>query len=184
MNSLLSSPRKSAKRVLPDKRGPIRRSLSIGHGVWAPALPPIKSGVGRDDSTTNGTKPKELTDMTDAQDRLLLQEKIHRTQHKMVDAIERIVDSLTPAPPPPRALAAERRQVANLVGAPKFCARRACRRTHCCQGEPAECLSVVLPLLDADRLAGLLPRRKRRGALRPAPRRGAQARASPCRPAS
>ena len=46
---LLSSPR---------RRGPIRRSLSIAHGVWVPALPPIKSGVGRDDSAnmpqTNG----------------------------------------------------------------------------------------------------------------------------------
>ena len=33
----LSSPRQSAKRVLPNKRGPIRRSFSIGHGVWVPA---------------------------------------------------------------------------------------------------------------------------------------------------
>jgi len=33
----------------PRKRGPIRRSLSIGNGVWVPGLPPIKSGVARDD---------------------------------------------------------------------------------------------------------------------------------------
>src|SRR5471032_464445 len=51
--------------------------------------------------------------MTDKQDRLRLQEQIRRTQHKVVDALEGIVDRLSPQPAPARSLAAERRQIAN-----------------------------------------------------------------------
>ena len=98
---------------------------------------------------------------TDTQDRLRLQEKIRRTQHKVIDALERIVDALAPEPAPARSRAAERRQVANLLGAAQFCAKRACRRAHCCLGEPAECLRIGLPLLDGGRLAGLLQTRQR-----------------------
>jgi hypothetical protein len=116
-------------------------------------------------------KPMELARMddkmhdklTDKQARLLLQEKIRRTQHKMVDAIETIVDTLAAetAPPPAPSRTAERRQIANLLGTSHFCAKRACRRARCCLGEPTECLRVVMPLLDGGRLAGLLARRKR-----------------------
>ena len=103
-----------------------------------------------------------MTDkMTDTQDRQLLLEKIRRTQHKIVDVIEGIVDALTPQAAPARSRAAERRQLANLLGAAQFCARRACRRAHGCLGEPAECLRIVLPLLDAGRLDDALARRKR-----------------------
>jgi hypothetical protein len=99
--------------------------------------------------------------MTDKQDRLRLQEQIRRTQHKVVDALEGIVDRLSPQPAPARSLAAERRQIANLLGAWQFCAKRACRRAHCCLGEPTECLRICMPVLDAGPLAGLLQRRKR-----------------------
>jgi hypothetical protein len=99
--------------------------------------------------------------MTDKQDRLRLQEKIRRTQHKMVDALEAIVDTLAAEPAPARSRAAERRQLANLLGAWQFCAKRACRRAHGCLGEPADCLRSCLPLLDGDRLAGLVQRRQR-----------------------
>ncbi len=99
---------------------------------------------------------------TDTQHRLRLQKKIRRTERKVVAALERIVDRLIPEPPPPCSRTAERRQVANVIGASQFCARSACRRAHCCLGEPAQCLRLALPLLDAGRLAGLLPSRQRR----------------------
>jgi len=110
----------------------------------------------------------ELARMNDKQDRLRLQEKIRRTQHKMVDVAESIVDRLAAETLPAPSRAAERRQVANLLGAAQFCARRACRRAHCCLGEPTECLRICLPLLDAGPLADILQRRKR-------PRRAAPA---------
>ncbi len=105
--------------------------------------------------------------MNDKQDRLAQQEKMRRTQHKLVDALEMIVDRLAAGVAPKLSLAAERRQVANLLGAAQFCARRACRRAQCCLGEPAECLRICMPLLDGGRLAGLLARRR-------APRRAAE----------
>jgi hypothetical protein len=108
----------------------------------------------------------ELIRMNDQQDRLRLQEKIRRTQHKMVDALEAIVDALAPEPTPAPSRAAERRQLANGLGAWQFCAKRACGRAQCCRGEPAECLRIGLPLLEGSRLASLLQRRRR-------PRRGA-----------
>lgn len=68
---------------------------------------------------------------TDTQHRLRLQKKIRRTERKVVAALERIVDRLIPEPPPPaRSRTAERRQVANVIGASQFCARSACRRAH------------------------------------------------------
>jgi hypothetical protein len=99
---------------------------------------------------------------TDKQARLLLREKLRRTQHKMADVIEGVVDTLAPEAKPAPSRAAERPQIADLLGTSRFCARRACRRAQACLGEPTQCLRVLMPVLDGGRLAGLLARRQRR----------------------
>ena len=105
---------------------------------------------------------------SDKQTRLLLRETIRRAQQTMADVVEGVVDTLAAEAKPALSRAAERRQIANLLGTSQFCARRACRRAQACLGEPTECLRVVMPLLDDGRLAGLLARRQRtrRGARR------------------
>lgn len=40
-----------------------------------------------------------------------------------------------------------RGQIANLLRTSQFCARPACRRSHCCRGEPLHCLQTMMPLL-------------------------------------
>ena len=100
--------------------------------------------------------------LSDNEHRRLLQDKIRRTQHKMLDVLEGVVDAVTPKPEPPLARVAERRQIANILGAWQFCARRGCRRARCCLGEPRECLRVTMPLLEGTAFAGLVKKSKRR----------------------
>lgn len=87
------------------------------------------------------------------------QDRIARIGHKAVDACEKIIDTVnglnasahtrrTPAH-------VARRQIANTLRVSQFCAMRACRRSHCCRGEPAHCLQSVLPLLTAQTFIGV-----------------------------
>lgn len=94
-------------------------------------------------------------------------DRMSRIGHKAIDACERIIDTVNslnePAHtrrPPAHVV---RRQIANMLRVSQFCALRACRRSHCCRGEPAHCLQSVLPLLPAQTFNGLR-RGKRRTA--------------------
>ena len=51
-----------------------------------------------------------------------------------------------------------RRQIAYMLRTSQFCANRACRRSHCCRGEPAHCLQAALPLLPYEALGTVLAR--------------------------
>lgn len=109
------------------------------------------------------TNAKELARRADADMRLQIQQRIRATQLKLVEACERNVDEIT-SRQEARALsvADERRQYANALHASKVCARPRCRRTQSCQGDPADCLRVVLPAIGLDKaLAHLIERQKR-----------------------
>ena len=57
-----------------------------------------------------------------------------------------------------------RRRLAHIVGVPRLCSRKACRRTRSCRGEPKHCLAVALPVLPPEVVAELaLGQRGRRG---------------------
>ena len=92
-----------------------------------------------------------------------VQEQITRTHHKMLDALERIVDQLAPPPPrlgtPPPDV--RRRQIANIMRLSNFCARSQCRRSGCCRGEPLHCLQIAIPLLPPGAFAGIVTPRQR-----------------------
>ena len=101
-------------------------------------------------------------------ERQQFQERMAHIAHKAIDACEKIVDTVSAglenAAHPHRAPAVvARRQIANMLRVSQYCANRACRRSHCCRGEPAHCLQSVLPLLPAQRFSGLR-RGKRRTA--------------------
>lgn len=104
---------------------------------------------------------------------------IDRMMFKIAEAAELIVDDISgslsapaqnhsaPANKIPPDVA--RRRVANMLRASRFCARPACRRSHCCRGEPLHCLRAVMPLLPAEALEGVLKKR-RPGTAKPVPR--------------
>jgi hypothetical protein len=48
-----------------------------------------------------------------------------------------------------------------MLGLWRACAKRRCRRSGCCRGEPLDCLRYGLPLFP-DALAGLLKMRRPR----------------------
>lgn len=94
-----------------------------------------------------------------------MRERVTATSHKMLDAIDRIVDRLAPPAPrvgtPPPDVA--RRQLANILRLSNFCPRSQCRRSGRCRGEPLHCLQIAVPLLPPDAFAGILtPRRRQR----------------------
>ena len=83
-----------------------------------------------------------------------IERRVREVQFDLVEACGRVVAQIG-RPDEARALAVahERRQFANMLRASEFCHRRACRRVHSCQGEPTQCLSVLLPALGLDRAA-------------------------------
>jgi hypothetical protein len=93
-------------------------------------------------------------------------------QMEIVDACGRVVEKIG-RPDESRALAVAdaRRQFANMLHASTFCHRSTCRRRRSCQGEPTQCLSVLLPALGFDRAAEALLQLKK-------PKRANRARAS------
>ena len=92
-----------------------------------------------------------------------IQQRTRQVQLRLVDVCERIVDQLTQAQERHAlARADQRRQYANMLHAAEVCSRPRCRRTRSCQGEPADCLRVLLPAIGLDKaVAHLVARRKR-----------------------
>ena len=92
--------------------------------------------------------------------------RLDRIEQKMLDALERLVESMArkpePALPAPT-LPVIRRQVANELRLWRFCARATCRRSACCRGEPSECLRYGAPLLPPEALTPPRKARVRRG---------------------
>ena len=68
---------------------------------------------------------------------------------KLLDRAESLIDQIAAKPAAREALPriAARRQVAQILGSPRFCSRKICRRTKACCGEPKHCLAIALPLL-------------------------------------
>ena len=98
-------------------------------------------------------------------DRQKINANIARIQSKIVDTAEHIIDVVAVdlkkpetgrAPAQKSPVIVARRQIANMLGVSQFCANPACRRSHCCRGEPAHCLQSVVPLLPAQAFDGLL----------------------------
>lgn len=98
-----------------------------------------------------------------------IRDRIDAVAARMVDAAERIVETLNapPAKPPAPPLAVARRQLANMLRTAQFCDLKICQRARCCRGEPLHCLRIAVPLLPEDELTGLLrkgpARQARRG---------------------
>ena len=91
-----------------------------------------------------------------------LAQRIREVQLGIIDACARLVDQLARKDETSAlALADQRRQFANMLHASAVCHRRACRRTQSCQGEPSQCLAVLLPAIGFDRPADLLAPRKK-----------------------
>jgi hypothetical protein len=104
-------------------------------------------------------------------DRQKINDHIARVQFKIVDTAEHILDIVAadlkkPAAGPKAPATVTRRQIANMLRVSQFCALRACRRSHCCRGEPAHCLQAIVPLLPAQAFDGLLRVKRPRGAAR------------------
>ena len=111
---------------------------------------------------TTPLSPAQMKIRKDENDeRRHIRQRVHAAQHKLIDACEHVLDRLKPAPAAARSRQDERRQFANLLGLPKLCAKRACRRSRSCQSEPLDCLRIAFPLLAPDTLAGLVARRKK-----------------------
>lgn len=103
------------------------------------------------------------------EDRERLREHIARVQFKIIDAAAHIVDVVAadmkqPAEKRKAQATVARRQVANLLRASQFCANKACRRSHCCRGEPLHCLQSAMPLLPPEAFGELVKKKRRQGA--------------------
>jgi hypothetical protein len=84
--------------------------------------------------------------------------RIEMLKGKVLDGLEAVLDTMAAARRDADNLALEqaRRQLAHIVRAPEFCARKRCRRRKACCGEPKQCLAVLLPLLPPDKVEALL----------------------------
>ncbi len=98
-------------------------------------------------------------------ERRQMREDIGRVQFKIVDAAGQIADAVAsrftkPAQGRKAPAQIARRQIANLLRTSQFCANKACRRTHCCRGEPLHCLQSVITLLPPEAFDGLLKNKR------------------------
>ena len=120
--------------------------------------------------TTPAPDAKAAAPRANEDPRQRIERRVRELQVDLVEACARVIDRLGRNDEARSlAIADERRQFANMLHASKFCHRSACRRRQSCQGEPTQCLSVLLPALGLDRAAAaLLPLkgRKRRKAQR------------------
>ncbi len=89
--------------------------------------------------------------------------RIQQLAGGVLDGVERVIARVA-ANDAARApsIADMRRHGANMVETWRFCARSACRRKHCCRGEPLQCLRLAVPLLPEGALEGLVGRRRAR----------------------
>jgi hypothetical protein len=80
-----------------------------------------------------------------------IQNRIKSAQLKLLDIIHTTLDDLTRKPEPFQpTLPVFRRNTANTLGLWQFCPQNRCRRSHCCRGEPLNCLYLALPLMPPD----------------------------------
>jgi hypothetical protein len=95
--------------------------------------------------------------------KFILRARISDISQRILDVAEATVMNLTAAPPtPPASKTVARRQAANMLEVWRVCALRTCRRTHCCRGEPTDCLRYALPVLPPDMLQRLASPRLRK----------------------
>ncbi len=88
--------------------------------------------------------------------------RIKATQARVLDAIDGILDKMTPQAPATPPIAVTRRLVANTFKLWRYCDRSQCRRSQCCRGEPRHCLHACLPLVPAKHQPPLMQRGKAR----------------------
>ena len=118
-------------------------------------------------SYPNITTPAPSASELDRRAAADMRRRIHRRasalQLNVLDAFEHILAQIAQRQQTDAlARADERRQYANMLHAADFCSRRRCRRMRSCQGEPADCLRVLLPAIGLDKaVAHLVARRKR-----------------------
>ncbi len=101
------------------------------------------------------------------EDRKKLRQDIARVQFKIVDTAAHIVDVVAadmkrPAEERKMQASAARRQVANLLRLSQYCANKACRRSHCCRGEPLHCLQSAMPLMPPEAFGDLVKKKRKR----------------------
>ena len=120
--------------------------------------------------TTPAPSASELARRADNDIRRRIHRRATALQMNVLDAFEHILNQLAHEQEQSAlAVADERRQFANMLHASEFCTHRRCRRTRSCQGEPADCLRVLLPAIGLDKAVAHLvarrqrPRRKRIG---------------------
>ena len=113
--------------------------------------------------TTPTPSANEIARRADAETQRQTRRRAIGMQGRILDAFDHILDELTHQQTT-RALAAadERRQFVNMLCGWKVCDKAACRRRQSCQGEPADCLRVLLPAIGLDKAwAHLIERRQR-----------------------
>ena len=93
-----------------------------------------------------------------------IRDHVRAISSRLLDATDRVLDSMTPQAAPAPPIAVSRRQTANALRLWKFCARSRCRRGQCCQGEPLDCLRIAVTILPPEAFEPLLARGK--GAVR------------------
>ena len=113
--------------------------------------------------TTPAPSASELDRRAAADMRRRIHQRATALQMNVLDAFEHILAQVAREQETDAlARADERRQYANMLHAAEVCSRRRCRRTHSCQGEPADCLRVLLPAIGLDKaVAPLVARRQR-----------------------
>lgn len=100
--------------------------------------------------------------------RQILRDRITGVASSMIDAAERIVETLNAPQPklPTPPLAVARRQLSNRLRLAQFCDLKTCRRARCCRGEPLHCLQIAVPLLPPEDFENLLRKQSARAAKR------------------
>ena len=113
--------------------------------------------------TTAAPSASELARRADNDTRRRIHQRATALQMNVLDAFEHILDQVAREQQASAlALADARRQYANMLHAAEVCENARCRHTHSCQGEPADCLRVLLPAIGLDKaVAHLVARRQR-----------------------
>ncbi|MBI2716541.1 MAG: hypothetical protein HYX37_19165 [Rhizobiales bacterium] len=113
--------------------------------------------------TTPAPSASELARRADNDTRRRIHQRATALQLNVLDAYEHILAMIAQEQQTSALSVADtRRQYANMLHAAEVCEKAFCRRTRSCQGEPADCLRVLLPAIGLDKaVARLVERRKR-----------------------
>lgn len=160
---MTTEPMKNAARL----RAPNAASDTVP--LWPNEPSPHRCDYERDLKVRHNANERAENKTTDKAARAALRQarraRIDQLKGKMLDRVDAALDRLAPQPADHVPLVLARRQIANLVGAPQFCARKLCHRRRACCGEPRHCLAAVVPLLPPATIEALAlgARRTRRG---------------------